>query len=172
MSRSHNSRGRLFGGILVDGNGKQCGQDVNDPIRVRAKATRGRCRPRHHPTHPPQAMAATTPRAGLVRSAWERRRGRRCAAWKTCGFLRRSSTRDRLMTYDTGLDPTSGLLWSVWRKQIAQGAVQPQTELFEQVQANVLFAHLDTMERGFGNAQLPREVPVCRVPASLSYFAC
>ena len=77
-----------------------------------------------------------------------------------------------LVPHDTDLDPTSGLLWRVWWEQIAQSAVQPRTELFEQVQADILLAHLDPMERGFRNAQLPREVPVCGVPASPSQFVC
>jgi len=66
----------------------------------------------------------------------------------------------------------SGWLWRVWRKQFAHGAVQSQTELFEQVQANILLAHLNPMEGGFGHAQLPREVPVCGVASSPSYFVC
>ena len=53
-------------------------------------------------------------------------------------------------------------------EQIAQGAVQPRTELLEQIQADILLAHLDAMEGGFRNPQLPREVPVCRIPASPS----
>ena len=64
------------------------------------------------------------------------------------------------------------MLWRVWREQIGKGAVQPHTELFEQVQADILFAHLDPMEGGFGNTQLPRKGPMCRVPASPPYFAC
>ena len=58
----------------------------------------------------------------------------------------------------------SGWLRRVWRKQFANGAVQPPTEVFEQVQANILLAHLDPMEGGFGNAQLPRKVPVWACP--------
>jgi hypothetical protein len=46
--------------------------------------------------------------------------------------------------------------------------MQPHTKLFEQVQADILLAHLDPMEGGFGNAQLPRKVPVWSVPASPS----
>jgi hypothetical protein len=62
----------------------------------------------------------------------------------------------------------SGLLRRIWRKQIAQSAVQSCTELLQQIQANILLAHLDPMERGFGNTQLPRKVAVGRVPASPS----
>jgi len=64
------------------------------------------------------------------------------------------------------------LLWCVWWEQIGKSAVQPPTELFEQVQADILLAHLDPMQRGFGNAQLPRKVPVWGVPASPSNFVC
>jgi hypothetical protein len=46
----------------------------------------------------------------------------------------------------------SGWLRRVWRKQLAYGAVQAPTELFEQVQANILLAHLDPMQGGFGHA--------------------
>ena len=66
----------------------------------------------------------------------------------------------------------SGLLWSVWRKQFANGAVQAPTELFEQVQPHILLAHLDPMQRGFGHPQLPGEVPVWGGPASPSEFVC
>ena len=54
----------------------------------------------------------------------------------------------------------SGWLRRVWRKQFANGAVQAPTELFEQVQADILLTHLDPMQGGFGHAQLPCEVPV------------
>jgi len=50
--------------------------------------------------------------------------------------------------------------------------VQPQTQLFEHVQANILLAYLDPMEGGFRNPQLARKVPVWGVPASPAYFAC
>ena len=66
----------------------------------------------------------------------------------------------------------SGLLWSVWRKQFAKSAVQTPTELFEQVQADILLAHLDPMQGGFRHAQLPRKVPVWGIPASPSDFVC
>jgi len=60
----------------------------------------------------------------------------------------------------------------VRREQIAKGTVQAPTELFEQVQADILLAHLDPMQGGFGHAQLPCEVPVWGLPASSSDFAC
>jgi hypothetical protein len=66
----------------------------------------------------------------------------------------------------------SGLLWSVWRKQFAKSAVQPSTELFEQVQADILLAHLDPMQGGFGHTQLPRKVPVWGLASSPSDFTC
>jgi hypothetical protein len=66
----------------------------------------------------------------------------------------------------------SGLLWNVWRKQFAKSTMQPPTELFEQVQANILLAHLNPMQRRFRHAQLPREVPVWGVASSPSDFAC
>jgi hypothetical protein len=50
--------------------------------------------------------------------------------------------------------------------------VQAPTELFKQVQADILLAHLDPMQGGFGHAQLPRKVPVWRITSSPSYFAC
>jgi hypothetical protein len=50
--------------------------------------------------------------------------------------------------------------------------VQAPTELFEQVQADILLAHLDPMQGRFGHAQLTRKVPVCGVASSPSYFAC
>jgi hypothetical protein len=46
----------------------------------------------------------------------------------------------------------SGWLRRVWRKQFTNGAVQAPTELFEQVQANILLAHLDPLQGGFGHA--------------------
>jgi len=46
--------------------------------------------------------------------------------------------------------------------------VQAQTELFEQVQPDILLAHLDPMQGGFRHAQLPREVPVRGVASSPS----
>ena len=76
------------------------------------------------------------------------------------------------MTDDTDIDPISGLLWRVRRKQFANGAVQAPTELFEQVQAHILLAHLDPMQGGFGHTQLPREVPVWGIASSPSDFAC
>jgi hypothetical protein len=66
----------------------------------------------------------------------------------------------------------SGLRWSVWRKQLTNGTVQPRTELFEQVQADILLAHLQPMEGGFGNPQPPHEVPVWGVASAASYVAC
>ena len=65
-------------------------------------------------------------------------------------------------------------LWGrvVWRKQVADGAVQPATELFEQVQAHILLAHLDAMQGRFREPQLPREVPVGLVPTPPSNFLC
>jgi hypothetical protein len=53
-------------------------------------------------------------------------------------------------TVSTLLD-ISGRLWGVWRKQFTNGAVQAPTELFEQVQANILLAHLDPMQGRFGH---------------------
>ena len=53
-----------------------------------------------------------------------------------------------------------GLRRLVWRKQLANGAVQPPTEVFEDVQADILLPHLDPMQRGFRNPQLARKVPV------------
>jgi hypothetical protein len=46
---------------------------------------------------------------------------------------------------DADIEYISGLRRLVWRKQLAYSAVQPRTELFEQVQANILLAHLDPM---------------------------
>jgi hypothetical protein len=66
----------------------------------------------------------------------------------------------------------SGWLGRIWRKQFAKSAVQAPTELFEQVQADILLAHLDPMQGGFGHTQLPREVPVWGVASSPSDFAC
>ena len=54
----------------------------------------------------------------------------------------------------------SGWLRRVWRKQFAKSTVQAPTELFEEIQADILLAHLDPMQGGFGHAQLPRKVPV------------
>jgi hypothetical protein len=77
------------------------------------------------------------------------------------------------MGEDTGcVEDASGLLRRVWREQIGKGTVQPTTELFEQVQTNILLAHLDPMQRRFRNPQLPRKVPMRGIPASPSYFAC
>ena len=42
----------------------------------------------------------------------------------------------------------------------------------EQIQADILLAHLDPMQGGFGHAKLPCEVPVGSVPTSPSSFAC
>jgi hypothetical protein len=64
------------------------------------------------------------------------------------------------------------LQWHVWREQIVQRAVQPLTELFQEVQADILLAHLDPMQRGFRNPKLPREVPVCSVASTPSYLLC
>ena len=66
----------------------------------------------------------------------------------------------------------SGWLGRIWRKQGVNGAGQAPTELFQEVQANILLTHLDPMERGFGHTQLPREVPVWSVASSPSDFAC
>jgi hypothetical protein len=49
------------------------------------------------------------------------------------------------------MEPISGLPQRVWRKSIGKSAMQPPTEVFEQVQADILLAHLDPMERGFRN---------------------
>jgi len=46
--------------------------------------------------------------------------------------------------------------------------VQAHTEVFEQVQADILLPHLDPMEGRFGNPQLARKVSVGGVPASPS----
>jgi hypothetical protein len=45
--------------------------------------------------------------------------------------------------HDAHIEHLSGLRRLVWRQQLAQGAAQPRTELFEQVQANILLAHLN-----------------------------
>ena len=66
----------------------------------------------------------------------------------------------------------SGWLGRIWQKQFANSAVQTPTELFQEVQADILLAHLDPMQRGFGHAQLPREVPVWGIASSPSNFAC
>jgi len=70
-----------------------------------------------------------------------------------------------MLTASTSRD-ISGLLRSVWRKQLTNSAVQAPTELFEQVQADILLAHLNPMEGGFGHAQLPCKVPVWGVTSS------
>jgi len=46
----------------------------------------------------------------------------------------------------------SGWLRRVWRKQLANSAVQAPTEVFEEIQADILLAHLDPMQGGFGYA--------------------
>ena len=58
----------------------------------------------------------------------------------------------------------------VWWKQFANGAVQAPTELFQEVQADILLAHLDPMQGRFGHTQLPRKVPVWCIPSPSSDF--
>lgn len=89
-----------------------------------------------------------------------------------CRAAAKKPTDTALVHHDADFAHPSGLLRSVWREQLAHGAVQPRTELFEHVQADILLAHLEPMEGGFGNPQLPREVPVCGVASSPSYFMC
>jgi hypothetical protein len=50
--------------------------------------------------------------------------------------------------------------------------MQPQAEVFEQVQANILLAHFNPMERRLRNPELLRKVPVCPVPSAPSYLPC
>jgi hypothetical protein len=66
----------------------------------------------------------------------------------------------------------SGRWRGVWRKQLAQGAVEPPAELFEHVQPDILLAHFDAMEGGFRNPQLPGKIPVRHISASPSNFPC
>ena len=97
----------------------------------------------------------------------------RCGAWSTgCRAAAQTQPETTLVPHGTAMTHPSRLLRRVGRQQLAQGAVQSQTELFEYVQADILLAHLDPMEGGFRNPQLPREGPVWGVPASPSYFAC
>jgi hypothetical protein len=53
--------------------------------------------------------------------------------------------------HDADIERTLGLWWCVWGEQLAHVAVQPRTELFEQIQANILLAHLDPMQGRFGH---------------------
>jgi hypothetical protein len=56
-----------------------------------------------------------------------------------------------LVPHDTDIEHISGLAQLVWRKSIGKSAMQPPTEVFEQVQAHIWLAHLDPMEGGFRN---------------------
>jgi hypothetical protein len=60
----------------------------------------------------------------------------------------------------------------VWRKQLTHGAVEPPAELFEHIQPDILLAHFKAMEGSFRNPELPRELPVGRVPASPADSLC
>jgi hypothetical protein len=50
--------------------------------------------------------------------------------------------------------------------------MQPRTELFEHIQANILLAHFDPVQGGFGNTQLPGKLPVWSGTPSPPYFLC
>ena len=60
-----------------------------------------------------------------------------------------------LMPHDIDIEHISGLLRSVEQEQIAKDAVQPPTALFQEIQTYILLAHLEPMERGLRNPQLP-----------------
>jgi len=91
------------------------------------------------------------------------------AVWSCCSVPARGAA---LMTHDPDMHHTSGLWWGVRWEQIANGAAQAPTELFEQVQTDILLAHLAPMQGRFGPPHLSREVPMWGLASSPSDFAC
>ena len=69
-----------------------------------------------------------------------------------------------LVPHGTTITHPSRLRRRVGRQQLAQGAVQSQTEVFEYVQADILLPYLDPIQRGFRQSQLPGEVMDCERP--------